>query len=76
MADLTIEQRLEALYPKTDAERAELIHLGMVLKNGMNEVDRMDRFTGTEKIKNVFETFFPMPDEREWVVSVCRRHPG
>lgn len=77
---MTNEERLEALYPKTQAEAEELIQLGMVLKHAMNEVDRKDRFTGLSRVlgkrfENAFKTHFPMPDGREWEITVQRRVP-
>lgn len=66
------EQRLAALHPNTPQEAQELLTLGLVVKYGMAEIDRLQRLTG-DGIEHTYRTHFPMPDDTEWELTVKRR---
>lgn len=46
------------------------IELGKIVHTGMMQVEDQERFTGPD-VRNTYRTHFPMPDGREWFLSVA-----
>ena len=47
--------------------------LGKIVAAGMGRVDDADRFVDPAVIRNTYVTHFPMPDGREWELTITRR---
>lgn len=68
------QEELDRLVPKTEAERDELISLGMVLKHAMHRVNDAAKFTPAEMREGItFKTHFNLSGGSEWGVEVVRR---
>lgn len=49
--------------------------LAQIILHGMARVDRILRFTGPNEIEHTYITHFPMPDGREWELSLRLKRP-